>query len=287
MLANQQTAEDVASALNAMLVHDYRVEIVVRRGVTRLSGVVADEEARDAAEGAAATVAPGRRLVSCLTVNAERPDAAIFYARRPRRQPGAIADDDTIEIAEHGRERYEAEDFDGAIADFTKAIEICPEFAVLYCHRGLCWHRKNELQRAFDDYTEAINRNPRYLDPLVWRGEVQRARREIDDALDDFNRAIDLDPKQAGPLILRSYIWRSKRDWVKAIADCSQALTVDPKNQDALRWRACYLRNTGDFNAALADLAAAIEIDPTDAFSLAERDRIAKRMDELERSTDE
>ncbi len=55
-------------------------------------------------------------------------------------------------------------DYDRAIADYTKAIEIDPKYANAYYSRGIAWGKKGNSDRAIADYTKAIEIDPKYAD---------------------------------------------------------------------------------------------------------------------------
>jgi tetratricopeptide (TPR) repeat protein len=58
-----------------------------------------------------------------------------------------------------------------AISDYTKAMEIDPEYAILYYHRGIAYHKKGQYEKAISDYTKAIEINPEYAgayNDLAW-----------------------------------------------------------------------------------------------------------------------
>ena len=47
-----------------------------------------------------------------------------------------------------------------AIADYTKAIEISPEFADAYVGRGIVYQAGGDRERAIADYSKAIEIKP-------------------------------------------------------------------------------------------------------------------------------
>jgi tetratricopeptide (TPR) repeat protein len=55
-------------------------------------------------------------------------------------------------------------DLDGAIADFTKAIELKPDYAEAYYFRGLAKQAKRDLDGATTDFTKAIELKPGYAE---------------------------------------------------------------------------------------------------------------------------
>ena len=50
--------------------------------------------------------------------------------------------------------------FDKALADYNKAIELNPNYADAYCNRGNAWFAKGDHDKAFADYDKAVRLNP-------------------------------------------------------------------------------------------------------------------------------
>ena len=101
------------------------------------------------------------------------------------------------QYAQRGIARFQKSDFDGAIADFTKVIEMNgkdQEFC--YYFRGMAYYRKGNSNQAIDDLTKAIAIKPdaRFLDD---RGNLLAKNGELDRALADLNKAIEIAPQNA------------------------------------------------------------------------------------------
>jgi tetratricopeptide (TPR) repeat protein len=61
--------------------------------------------------------------------------------------------------------------YDHAIADFSKALSIDPQYLEVYVHRGMAWARKDQYDKAIADYKRAIEINPDYAvayNQLAW-----------------------------------------------------------------------------------------------------------------------
>ena len=62
----------------------------------------------------------------------------------------------TSEYRESGNIKLNSQDYQGAISDYTKAIEINPGFAEAYCNRGSAKSELKDYSGAISDYNKAI-----------------------------------------------------------------------------------------------------------------------------------
>jgi len=73
-----------------------------------------------------------------------------------------------------GRARTSQQDYDDAIRDFTKAIELASDDETTYNARGVAYQGKNELIAAAQDFDRAIELDPQYPSAYRNRGENLR-----------------------------------------------------------------------------------------------------------------
>jgi tetratricopeptide (TPR) repeat protein len=83
-------------------------------------------------------------------------------------------------------------DYDKAIADYTKAIEIDPKNSYAYINRGVDWYDKGDYDRAIADYTRAIEIDPKNSDAYYNRSLAWDKKGDDDKAKDDYAKAIEL-----------------------------------------------------------------------------------------------
>ena len=114
----------------------------------------------------------------------------VLFAHAAQAQDLSSAD----EYTQRAMARFEKNDLDGAIADFTKVIELKGQnLEFCYYFRGMAQYRKGNLNLAVDDLTKAlaIKSHPRfYLD----RGNLLAKQGELERALADLNKAVELSP---------------------------------------------------------------------------------------------
>ena len=91
-----------------------------------------------------------------------------------------------------GVDKYEQSDYQGAIADFTKVIEIYPQNADAYNNRGTAKDVLEDYQGAIADFSKAIEINPEYANAYVNRGVVRERASDLEGACRDWRKAVDL-----------------------------------------------------------------------------------------------
>jgi tetratricopeptide (TPR) repeat protein len=109
--------------------------------------------------------------------------------------------------------------YDQAISDFTKAIEIDPRSASAYNNRGLAWKNKGDYDRAIADYNKAF--------------EINLQNYIADSVIDDCNKLLEKNPQDAYAYRKRGLAWYNKGDYDRAIADYNKALEINPRDAEA------------------------------------------------------
>jgi tetratricopeptide (TPR) repeat protein len=119
-------------------------------------------------------------------------------------------------------------DYDRAIADKTRAIELYPDFAVAFCDRGISYMEKGDHDRAIADWTRAIELDPDNVDPLCNRALAYDQTRDHDRAIVDLTCAIELEPDYGVAFFLRGSAYEAKDNPDRGIADLTRAIELDP-----------------------------------------------------------
>jgi tetratricopeptide (TPR) repeat protein len=166
------------------------------------------------------------------------------------------------EFCNRGVARQKKGDLDGAIADYSRAIELNPQNALAYNNRGLVKIAKGDLEGALGDYDRALQINPRNFEIRTNRGVARQKAGDTDGATKDYDIAIKLYHKYALAYSNRANLKLAQNDVDGALEDCNRALDYNSKDAGAYNTRALIERTKGDLDAATADFGRAIKLDP-------------------------
>ena len=107
-----------------------------------------------------------------------------------------------------------------------------PDFS-FYEKRADASLSKGEFDSALTDYTKAIEINPASPEAFLGRGMAYANKRSFDLAVADYNKAIELKPKYSAAYENRAESFEKKDEKEKAAADYDKAVEFEPSNESA------------------------------------------------------
>lgn len=202
---------------------------------------------------------------------------------------GAKADEPMTarDYYERGLVREQDDNLDGALADYSRAIERDPEFIDAWSGRSSLYSQRQEHEKAINDLTAILELRPGDLPALHNRAMYKEQVRDYDGAIADYTAIIEgpvdysrfgSSPEQALSLARhyrgKIYQWRTAEP-AKAVADYTEALRLVNEAEDMspegrkyevemLHWRrGDSHRAIGLYEEADRDYAASFELQPT------------------------
>jgi len=156
-------------------------------------------------------------------------------------------------------------EYEKAIEDFTKAIDLDPKDAGAYYYRGVCYYKMNgnysnagEYDKSISDFAKAIELDPRNALAYNKRGASYYKKDEFDKAISDCTRAIELNANFAEAYSYRAEAYNEKDEYDKAISDITMAIKLNPKYAALeCRSRGYIYEKYGERNKAEADFQKA------------------------------
>jgi tetratricopeptide (TPR) repeat protein len=212
----------------------------------------------------------------------------------------------STDYQERGESYFNLEEYNKAVADFSRAIElsVLDAKATAYSWRASAFARLNEYESSILDYQQAMEinqNNPFYYSNCAYvymmKGELETAfelyekaieicnsddldkseqyyRRgyyyyelnEFEKALDDIRLALELQPNNASFYFARVMIYDKKREYTLALNDVSKAVELDSDNPLYLAAYNYILHKTGETNKALQNLDELISLHPDESY---------------------
>jgi superkiller protein 3 len=127
-------------------------------------------------------------------------------------------------------------DFDSAIKEYAKVVELRPDVAEAYNNLGVAQKRKGDLDKATESFNKAIERRPDFTAALSNRGWIFAEQNKWAEARRDFERALKTNPGDDGALYGLSQSLRETRDYAGAQKALSQLLSRSPNFVYWLEW---------------------------------------------------
>jgi tetratricopeptide (TPR) repeat protein len=167
-------------------------------------------------------------LISLLLVT------AVVSAMLLSKRGGTDGENRIRELIQQGKGHFDKGEFEAAIADYTKAIEMKPDDAKAYFNRGAAYSAKGDMDLAIANYTKAIEMKPDDADAYFNRGNAYSAKGDKDLAIADYTKAIEIKPDDAEAYFNRGNAYSAKGDKDLAIADYrkSRKLFTDPSDRE-------------------------------------------------------
>jgi tetratricopeptide (TPR) repeat protein len=152
--------------------------------------------------------------------------------------------------------------YEQAIAYFTQAMAIDPNYSEYYNDRGAVFFKMDRLDEAERDYLRAIELSPPYAEVWTNLGQCYRAMERMEDAVRAYSRALDLDPTTTLAIVGRADARSALDQSDLALEDYDTALAIEPDQPLVLGSRAILHYEAGRLEAALDDLDTAVGLAP-------------------------
>lgn len=192
-----------------------------------------------------------------------------------------------VNILKRGNTALAAGDWERAVADFTRAIQLnshtddgenlelagmedcAPQIVVAddfnacaFGNRGVAHYRLGNLEHSIADFDRAIRINPRLADAYNNRGNVWQTKGNLENALLDFDRAIQLNPRHHHAFNNRANLRLAKGDLRGAISDYNRSIELDATNATVFANRGLTWLQLGRNKEARSDFEQAIKLAP-------------------------
>lgn len=161
--------------------------------------------------------------------------------------------------------RIELDQFDAALTDLDQVVQSAPDWPNGHSARGDALGDKGDNAGAIAAYTRAIELQPQNASAYVQRGVMYLDSGDLDQGIVDLNAAIRIEPDNAHAYYMRGLARLEQGGKESALRDFTSVLDRQPQNRHALERRAQLLTDMERFDQAVVDYDALARLDPRDA----------------------
>jgi tetratricopeptide (TPR) repeat protein len=151
---------------------------------------------------------------------------------------------------------------DEALKDYVQAIELSPPYQEVWINLGLCYRHRGQMAEAVQAYSIAIDLNPDAVPSVIGRAEALEMLAQPEAALADYTTAIALNPHQPMLFANRASLYYEIGQLAEALADINQAIALSQENAELYQNRAIALISLGRFEDAVHDLQTYLRLNP-------------------------
>ncbi len=155
-----------------------------------------------------------------------------------------------------GKLQFEQGKGEAALADFNAAIQMGgrPEtIGEIYINRGAVFGSKGDYDRALDDFSKGIELHPTQKNGYANRSMIYFLRQQYDLALQDYNSYIALNPMNAKVWYERGLTHHRLNNTAGALSDLNRAIQLNPNNGTFYRKRGDLHAALGNASQATQD----------------------------------
>jgi tetratricopeptide (TPR) repeat protein len=188
----------------------------------------------------------------------------------PQIEPELPNNDQLAEIwFQQGYQQAIAGDFPGAIASWSKTIEIQPNYYQAWYNLGLAYDNLGDGEAAIKNYDRALEINPNLDDVWHNRGNVLDDLGRSEEAIASYNRALEINPNLAQTCYNQGVVLSNLERYEEAIQSYGRALEINPNLYEAWYNQAVALETLGREEEAIASFNKAKELQATRSQPLA------------------
>jgi protein O-mannosyl-transferase len=151
---------------------------------------------------------------------------------------------------------------------FNDVIEKYPRAYIVYNYMGDAKFADGNYQEAILDYNKAIEINQYLEESYFKRGNAKRSIGDLHGALEDYDRAIDINPKKSQVFFSRGYLKYRFGDNRGAIYDYNRAIELNPQISQGYYNRGVAKNELGDREGACSDWKKANELGYKQAYDM-------------------
>lgn len=169
-----------------------------------------------------------------------------------------------VELYKRGLEKLENFEYEAAIQNFTKAIELKPDYVDSYMNRAEAKELLSDFEGAIEDYTKVLDYVSNYVPALYKRAILKNEIRDYEGAVIDLNHVIELYPTYSYAYFYRGVAYNHLQNYEASIENYKKMLELTPDVAEGHFNLAATYFEMKNYKEAIKEYTKTIELEPND-----------------------
>lgn len=152
--------------------------------------------------------------------------------------------------------------YDIAIENGRKAIELDEKFVEGYFYISLAYIQKKKYEAAIENLQQALSYDKNHIESLNLTGLTYEAKKDFDSALKYLEEAVKIDPNYSIGWYNLGNIYKQIKEYETAIEHYSRATKLNPDYAKAWFYMGTTYFDKKDYHNAIINIEKAINLDP-------------------------
>ncbi|MBY8987181.1 MAG: tetratricopeptide repeat protein, partial [Candidatus Lokiarchaeota archaeon] len=119
-------------------------------------------------------------------------------------------------------------EYDAAIGYFKKSIDLHSNYAKSWNHMGFSYEKLGQFDKAMDSYIKAVDFEPNYALAYYNLANAYKHQKQFDNAINSYKKATEIEPNYATAWLFMGYAYLDKDDYYSAIQNLDKAIDINP-----------------------------------------------------------
>jgi tetratricopeptide (TPR) repeat protein len=167
-----------------------------------------------------------------------------------------------MKLIEKAKLEIENQNYDTAIDDCNKALELDSTFLEAYFYIGVAHHKKNDYKTAIDYFKKSIDLNPKYAKSWNHMGLSYEKLDQYDVAINSYKKAGEFEPYYALAHYNLANAYKHEKQFDNAIESYKKATEIDPDYAEAYLFLGATYFDKNEYYPAIELFERAFELQP-------------------------
>ncbi len=257
--------EDSHTQASKQILYAYEPTNIERTGeIARVLRELSQEHFKNQVNSSARQIAKQLlQLIEAGPRNKERLTAVSYLLEKVSHTPEFPPELLTRPYRDRGFMYMKLQDYQQALVNLDRALELDTQDALSYNWRGVCYRDLQIYQQAITDLNHALELDPKLAQAYFQRGSIYLWLKDIEQAIDDFDCSWKLDPKDVNNGWMTEWTKMCVKRPDPGLVERLEAIAaVNPQCYEAYVCRGVVLLLRQRFEEALAELEMAIPLKP-------------------------